>query len=110
MSSYLFFVCFFVSFFQAGQRLRLGYCSSDFCNHPLSHLMGSVFGKHDRSTIEVFCFALSPSDGSEWRRRIEMEVEHFEDVSNLTVPQVNPPPEALNPPPEALNPPPEALN
>lgn len=31
-----------------GQRLRVGYVSSDFGNHPLSHLMGAVFGMHDR--------------------------------------------------------------
>lgn len=29
------------------------YVSSDFGNHPLSHLMGSVFGLHNRDNIEV---------------------------------------------------------
>ena len=43
-----------------GERLRVGYVSSDFGNHPLSHLMGSVFGMHDRTKYEVFCYA---SDG-----------------------------------------------
>ncbi|KAL4437522.1 hypothetical protein ABPG77_003503 [Micractinium sp. CCAP 211/92] len=64
-----------------GQRLRVGYVSSDFGNHPLSHLMGAVFGMHDRSKVEVFCYALTPSDGSQWRARIEAEAEHFLDVS-----------------------------
>lgn len=68
-----------------GQRLRVGYVSSDFGNHPLSHLMGSVFGLHDRSRVEVFCYALSPSDGSEWRVRIQAETEHFLDVSSWPV-------------------------
>lgn len=27
--------------------------SSDFGNHPLSHLMGSVFGMHNRENVEV---------------------------------------------------------
>lgn len=36
-----------------GQRLRVAYVSSDFGNHPLSHLMASVFGSHDRSRLEV---------------------------------------------------------
>lgn len=30
-------------------RLRVGYVSSDLGNHPLSHLMQSVFGLHDRN-------------------------------------------------------------
>ncbi|GBF95992.1 hypothetical protein Rsub_08807 [Raphidocelis subcapitata] len=64
-----------------GQRLRVAYVSADFGNHPLSHLMGSVFGLHDRTRVEVFCYALSPPDGSEWRRRIEAEAEHFVDAS-----------------------------
>lgn len=59
----------------------MAYVSSDFGNHPLSHLMGSVFALHNRARVEVFCYALSPTDGSEWRKRIEQEAEHFVDVS-----------------------------
>ncbi|KVI00360.1 Tetratricopeptide-like helical [Cynara cardunculus var. scolymus] len=66
------------------KRLKIGYVSSDFGNHPLSHLMGSVFGMHNRENIEVFCYALSPNDGSEWRIRIQSEAEHFKDVSAMT--------------------------
>ncbi|PPS01368.1 hypothetical protein GOBAR_AA19296 [Gossypium barbadense] len=55
------------------QRLKIGYVSSDFGNHPLSHLMGSVF-----------CYALSQNDGTEWRQRIQSEAEHFIDVSSMS--------------------------
>ncbi|CAL5413958.1 unnamed protein product [Camellia sinensis] len=65
-------------------RLRIGYVSSDFGNHPLSHLMGSVFGMHNRENVEVFCYALSPNDGTEWRLRIQSEAEHFVDVSSMS--------------------------
>ncbi|XP_020110212.1 probable UDP-N-acetylglucosamine--peptide N-acetylglucosaminyltransferase SEC [Ananas comosus] len=65
-------------------RLRVGYVSSDFGNHPLSHLMGSIFGMHNRENIEVFCYALSQNDGTEWRQRIQSEAEHFIDVSSMT--------------------------
>ncbi|KAJ1409319.1 Tetratricopeptide-like helical domain superfamily [Sesbania bispinosa] len=66
------------------ERLRVGYVSSDFGNHPLSHLMGSVFGMHNRKNVEVFCYALSPNDGTEWRQRIQSEAEHFVDVSAMS--------------------------
>lgn len=36
-----------------GERLKIGYVSSDFGNHPLSHLMASVFGSHDRSKVSL---------------------------------------------------------
>ncbi|KAF8014159.1 hypothetical protein BT93_H0104 [Corymbia citriodora subsp. variegata] len=65
-------------------RLRVGYVSSDFGNHPLSHLMGSVFGMHDTENVEVFCYALSANDGTEWRLRTQSEAEHFIDVSSMT--------------------------
>eukprot|EP00271_Cylindrocystis_brebissonii_P018972 TRINITY_DN555_c1_g1_i1.p1 TRINITY_DN555_c1_g1~~TRINITY_DN555_c1_g1_i1.p1 ORF type:complete len:434 (+),score=67.76 TRINITY_DN555_c1_g1_i1:232-1533(+) len=65
----------------SSQRLRVGYVSSDFGNHPLSHLMGSVFGMHDRRRTEVFCYALSANDNSEWRTRIAAEAEHFVEVA-----------------------------
>lgn len=65
-------------------RLRLGYCSSDLGNHPLAHLMQSVFGMHDRSKFHVTCFALSGHDGSPWRRKIEAEVERFVDLSTAS--------------------------
>ncbi|XP_052182661.1 probable UDP-N-acetylglucosamine--peptide N-acetylglucosaminyltransferase SEC isoform X2 [Diospyros lotus] len=65
-------------------RLRVGYVSSDFGNHPLSHLMGSVFGMHNRENVQVFCYALSPNDGTEWRLRTQSEAEHFIDVSAMS--------------------------
>jgi protein O-GlcNAc transferase len=39
-------------------RLKIGYVSSDFGNHPLSQLMQSVFGLHDRTKYDVTCYAL----------------------------------------------------
>lgn len=48
-------------------RLRIGYVSSDFGNHPTSHLMQSIPGLHDRSKVEVFCYALSSDDGTTFR-------------------------------------------
>lgn len=38
--------------------------------------------------MEIFCYALSPSDNSEWRQRIERESEHFLDVSSWSVPDI----------------------
>ena len=59
-------------------RLRVAFVSSDFGNHPLSHLMAGVWHRLKRGgKVEAFLFALSPSDGSTWRRRAEAEAEHF---------------------------------
>ena len=39
----------------SGGRLRIGYVSSDFGNHPTSHLMQSIPGLHDKDSVEVGC-------------------------------------------------------
>jgi protein O-GlcNAc transferase len=36
------------------------------------------------AVVQVFCYALNQSDGSEWRQRISAEAEHFVDVSTMT--------------------------
>lgn len=64
-------------------RLRIGYVSSDFGNHPTSHLMQSVPGLHDRVKVEIFCYALSPDDGTTFRSKIAREAEHFIDLSQI---------------------------
>ena len=34
--------------------------------------------------VQVFCYALSQNDGTEWRQRIQSEAEHFIDVSSMS--------------------------
>lgn len=70
-----------------GGRLKLGYVSSDYNNHPYSHLTQSIYGLHRGSNVECFCYALTPSDGSAWRHRIETEVENFRDISSFNAQQ-----------------------
>jgi protein O-GlcNAc transferase len=66
-------------------RLKIAYVSSDFGNHPMSHLTQSIYGLHDRNKFEVTCYALSPTDMSSWRSKIESEVDHFKDISPLSI-------------------------
>ena len=62
-------------------RLRIGYVSSDFGNHPTSHLMQSIPGVHNRARVEIFCYSLSPDDGTNFRQKVHREAEHFVDLS-----------------------------
>ncbi|KAJ4406584.1 hypothetical protein N0V91_004527 [Didymella pomorum] len=62
--------------------LKVGYVSSDFNNHPLAHLMQSVFGLHDTNKVKAFCYATTASDGSEHRKQIEKESPVFYDANN----------------------------
>ncbi|ORY71539.1 glycosyl transferase family 41-domain-containing protein [Pseudomassariella vexata] len=63
-------------------HLNIGYVSSDFNNHPLAHLMQSVFGLHNPSRAKAFCYATTASDKSIHRHQIEREAPVFRDVSS----------------------------
>lgn len=66
-----------------GGILKVGYVSSDYNNHPYSHLTQSVYGLHRGGNVECFCYALTPSDNSAWRHRIETEAQNFRDISGM---------------------------
>merc|ERR1712038_1607201 len=63
--------------------IRIGYVSSDFGNHPTSHLMQSIPGVHNRGRVEIFCYSLSPDDGTNFRQKVCREAEHFIDLSAI---------------------------
>ncbi|KAG5367383.1 putative UDP-N-acetylglucosamine--peptide N-acetylglucosaminyltransferase SEC [Yarrowia sp. C11] len=72
---------------QCGGILNVGYVSSDFVDHPLAHLMQSVFGFHDTTKVRPICYATTPSDGSSYRNRIEKQAV-VRDISNMSTHQV----------------------
>jgi protein O-GlcNAc transferase len=39
------------------RRLRIGYVSPDFRNHPVAHFIEPVLREHDREGVEVFCYS-----------------------------------------------------
>ncbi|VZH90120.1 unnamed protein product [Fusarium fujikuroi] len=63
-------------------HLNIGYVSSDFNNHPLAHLMQSVFGFHNPNRASAICYATTASDRSVHRQQIEREAPVFRDVSS----------------------------
>jgi predicted O-linked N-acetylglucosamine transferase (SPINDLY family) len=67
-----------------GERLRIGYVSSDFQNHATSMLITEVLERHDRSRFEVFLYSCAPDDGSAWRRRVQASSEHWIDASQIS--------------------------
>jgi predicted O-linked N-acetylglucosamine transferase (SPINDLY family) len=73
---------------QATGRLRIGYLSGDFCDHPIAHLIHGFFERHDRSRFEVFAYAFGPSADNVYRQRIIAGCEHFVEVATLSIPDL----------------------
>lgn len=64
-------------------RIRIGYLSSDFSNHPVSMLMAELFELHDRERFEVYAYCWSPEDGSPLRQRVIRSMEHFHRIDSI---------------------------
>jgi predicted O-linked N-acetylglucosamine transferase (SPINDLY family) len=63
------------------EKVRIGYFSSDFGDHPVTHLLAGLFEAHDRSRFEIYCFSLMRR-GGQWRDRVEKACEHFIEVES----------------------------
>jgi len=62
---------------RSDQRLRVGYLSSYFRDHPVGHVIADIFAAHDRSRFEIHAFH-SPNDPhAEYTDKIRDGVEHF---------------------------------
>lgn len=65
----------------AGRRIRIGYLSSDFQDHPAAYLIAEVLERHDRGQFEVYAYSYGPRDSGAMRQRIITAVEHFVDIA-----------------------------
>jgi predicted O-linked N-acetylglucosamine transferase (SPINDLY family) len=63
-------------------RIRIGYVSADFRNHPVGRLAVGLFEAHDKSRFVTIALSLGPDDGSDLHRRIKSAFEDFVDVRN----------------------------
>jgi len=63
-----------------GDRLRIGYLSSDFRDHATGRLMGGLIEAHDRRLVEVFGYGYGRGADSPLRRRIVEAFDRWRDL------------------------------
>lgn len=64
----------------AGARIRIGYVSADFHNHPTMHLLRGVLASHDHARFELFAYSLGHRDGSGVRDEVAALFDKFHDM------------------------------
>jgi len=67
-----------------GLPLRIGYFSSDFCNHAVASQLSQLLLVHDRQVVEVFAFSFTAKPEDPMQQRIALSVDHFHDVSLMS--------------------------
>lgn len=66
------------------KKIRVGYFSPDFHEHPVSYLMAEVFELHDRNQFEIFAFSYGKSVNDPIRERLKNSFDHFLDICDKT--------------------------
>lgn len=66
----------------SGERIKVAYFSSDFCDHPVAHLIAPSLGCHDRARFEIVAFSLGERR-DEHTARIRAAVDDFVDASAM---------------------------
>jgi protein O-GlcNAc transferase len=69
-------------------KIRIGYVSSDFRQHPVADLIAGVFECHDRSHFDVLGISIGADDNSEIRRRVVRSFDKFIDATTLSVDEI----------------------
>jgi len=64
-------------------RLRVGYLSPDFHDHPVANQIVELLEHHDRSRFEVSGICVNAGPDSAIRRRIKDAFEHFHEAGTL---------------------------
>jgi len=70
------------------KKIRIGYFSADFRDHPVSYLMADIFEHHDRLHFEIFAFSLGPIKNDSMRARLVSSFDSWLDVISLSDAQI----------------------
>ena len=66
-------------------KIKIGYFSADYHNHPVLHIMSSIFKLHDKTKFELYGFSFGPEKKENiWREDIKSCFKEFHLVKKLS--------------------------
>jgi protein O-GlcNAc transferase len=68
---------------KSAPKIRIGYLSADYRDHPVGRLLPDMFARHDRERFEIFGYALGTEDKGQLRGRIRQACDHFIDLHHI---------------------------
>ena len=66
------------------KKIRIGYFSADFKEHPVAALTAELYEVHDRNHFEIHAFSYGPETNDKMHLRIKAGVDHFHDVRTMS--------------------------
>ena len=77
-----------ISKYRGHEKIRIGYFSPDFKNHPVAHLAAGLFEHHDRNNFEIHAFSFDMGSVDEFTDRIKAGVDYFHQIQTLSDKQI----------------------
>lgn len=68
----------------AGKRIKIGYVSPDFRQHPVGLLSQDIYALHNRQCFEVVAYSLHTANNDVIQQNIKHSCDAFHDLSELT--------------------------
>lgn len=65
-------------------KIRIGYLSADFRDHPVGRLLPDLFARHNRRQVELVGYALGIEDHGVLRGRIQQACDSFVDLHHMS--------------------------
>tara|TARA_Y100001968_G_scaffold308189_1_gene326684 strand:+ start:3236 stop:5218 length:1983 start_codon:yes stop_codon:yes gene_type:complete len=75
---------FFKKEINLNRKIRIGYFSANFCQHPVTILMARVFELHDKSTFEVFAYSLRKRNEDSYKLRVRKTFSSYKELGELS--------------------------
>ena len=69
-------------------KIRIGYFSADFREHPVSYLTAELFELHNRDQFEIIAFSFGVNTQDHLRKRLEEGFDQFLDVKDQTAQEI----------------------
>ena len=64
------------------RRLRVGYVSADFGNHPVGYFLSGILDAHDREAVEVFCYSNRVTE-DDMTQRLHRLADHWRNIVGI---------------------------
>ena len=67
------------------KKIKIGYFSGDFHNHPVMHIMADIFKNHDERNFEIYAFSHGPDKKNNvWRKAVISYFKKFYQIYDMT--------------------------
>ena len=66
-------------------KIKIGYFSGDFYDHPVLHIMANIFKNHDKSNFEIYAFSHTPiKKNNHWKDSVVGYFKKFHEINNMS--------------------------